>query len=254
MKTKSEELFGRFLTDNNLTFEKIKENKTPRPGYLVSVGSTQHIFELKELAEDESFGVVEDPAHPHIKSHSRTLGDHVRRRIESSKKQIQYGAKQGIPSVLLIYNDVDLVFQMFGTEDMDFTAAMYGEFTILIDKATRQSSEMFNGKNQSLHERKNTSFSAVGRLCDRGGKTTVTLFENVFSKVKVPFDLLPPCFEVRRVAVSTEPYRLRRLLSSDHEQGVGQPLMEPKVFPEDLPCAKRKLEIRRKKKSPPAKG
>ena len=25
---------------------------------------------------------------------------------------------------------------------------------------------MFNGKNQSLHQRKNTSFSAVGRLCD----------------------------------------------------------------------------------------
>jgi len=88
---------------------------------------------------------------------------------------------------------------------MDFTAAMYGEFIILLDKVTRQSSEMFNGKNQSLQERKNTSFSAVGRLCDRGGKTTVTLFENVFSKAKVPFDQLPPCFEVRRVEVSTEP-------------------------------------------------
>jgi hypothetical protein len=205
MKTKSEELFEKFLADNNLTFERIKENTSPRPDYLVSVGNTKIILELKELAKDANFGVVKDQAGPYIKSHSRTVGDHVRRRIESAKKQIQYGAKQGIASLLLIYNNLDPVFQMFGTEDIDFTAAMYGEFTILLDKATGQSSEMFSGKNQSLQERKNTSFSAVGRLCDRGGKTTVTLFENVFSKVKMPFDQLPPCFEVRCVEVSTEP-------------------------------------------------
>jgi hypothetical protein len=205
MRTKSEELFEKFLDDNNLAFEKIKEDTTPRPDYLVSVGNTKIIFELKELAEDDNFGVVKDADYPHIKSYSRTVGDHVRRRIESSKKQIQYGAKQGIPSVLLIYNNLDPVFQTFGTEPMDFTAAMYGEFTIMIDRSTRQSSEMFNGKNQLLQERKNTSFSAVGHLCDRGGSTTVTLFENVFSKVKAPYDQLPPCFEVRRVEVSTEP-------------------------------------------------
>jgi len=89
------------------------------PDYLVSIGSGQIIFELKELTEDENFGVVEDPKYPHIKSHSRTIGDHVRRRIEASKKQIQYGAKQGIPSVLLIYNNLDPVFQRFGTERCD---------------------------------------------------------------------------------------------------------------------------------------
>ena len=118
MKTKSETLFESFLAANNLPFEKIEETTTPRPDYLVSIGSGQIIFELKELTEDENFGVVEDPKYPHIKSHSRTIGDHVRRRIEASKKQIQYGAKQGIPSVLLIYNNLDQ-FQMFGTEQHD---------------------------------------------------------------------------------------------------------------------------------------
>lgn len=62
-------------------------------------------------------------------------------------------------------------------------------------------------KNQSLQEVKNTSFSAVGRLCDRGGRTTVTLFENVFAKVRVPYELLPSCFDVRQVEVSREPSR-----------------------------------------------
>ncbi len=207
MKTKSEELFEAILTANNVRFEKIpeiKEKGAYRPDYLIAVGSAQLIFELKELAEDENVGVVKDPAYPGIKSYSRTLGDHVRRRIEGAKKQIQFGANQGIPSVLLIYNSLDPVFR-FGTEDMDFTAAMYGEFTIMIDKDTRQSSEMFNGKRQLLQENKNTSFSAVGRLCDRDSTTTVTLFENVFSKVTVPYEHLPPCFEVRRVKVSTEP-------------------------------------------------
>ncbi len=208
MKTKSEEVFEVFLTVNKVQFEKIeevKEKAAHRPDYLITLGNLQLVFELKELAEDENFGVVKDPANPHIKSHSSTVGDHVRRRIEGAKKQIQYGAKQGIPSLLLIYNNLDPAFQMFGTEDMDFTTAMYGEFTILLNKTTRQSSEMFNGKKQLLQENKNTSFSAVGRLCDRGGKTTVTLFENKFSRVKVPYEQLPPCFEVRRVEISTEP-------------------------------------------------
>lgn len=208
MKTKSETLFEKFLTAHNVQFEKIeevKEKAANRPDYLVTLGNVQLVFELKELAEDKKFNVVQDATNPHIISSSRTLGDHVRRRIEGAKKQIQYGANQGIPSVLLIYNNLDPVFQMFGTDDLDFTTAMYGELTILLDKSTGKASEMFNGKKQLLQEKKNTSFSAVGRLCDRGGDTTVTLFENVFSKLKVPYDQLPPCFEVRRVEVSPEP-------------------------------------------------
>jgi len=208
MKTKSEELFEKFLADNSMTFEKIKEETTPRPDYLVTVGTAQVIFEVKELAEDENFDVIKDPAYPHIKSHSRTLGDHVRHKINASKKQIQYRAKQGIPSVLLIYNNLDLVFQMFGTEQMDFIAAMYGAPSIRLNTQTGAASEMFNGKDQMLQPQKNTSFSAVGHICDRGGTITVTLFENVFAKAKIPFDQLPPCFEVPKIEVSTAPMAL----------------------------------------------
>jgi hypothetical protein len=205
MKTKSESLFESFLATNNLPFDKIKEDTTPRPDYRVPVGTCEIIFELKELAEDEDFGVVKDPAHPHIKSHSRTLGDHVRRRINSSKKQIQFGAKQGIPAVLLIYNNIDPIFQMFGTEPMDFTAAMYGAYTILLNRETRTASDWFNGKGQMLQDTKNTSFSAIGHLCDRGGKITVTLYENIFARVKIPYAQLPSCFEVPCIEVSRDP-------------------------------------------------
>jgi hypothetical protein len=114
MKTKSESLFEGFLATNNLPFEKVEEDTTPRPDYRVSVGGCVIIFELKQLTEDENFGVIKDPAYPHIKSSSRTMGDHIRRKIASSKKQIQFGTNQGIPSILLIYNDIDPVFQDFG--------------------------------------------------------------------------------------------------------------------------------------------
>jgi hypothetical protein len=208
MKTKSEKLFEEFLEGNALPFEKIKEEVTPRPDYLVSIGNAQLVFELKELAEDHNFGVVKDPAHPYIRSHSRVIGDHIRRRIEHARKQVQYGAKQGLPTVLLIYNSLDPVFQLFGTEPHDFIAAMYGEYTLLVNIETRAASDLFHGKNQMLQEKRNTSFSALGHLCDRGGNTAVTLFENYFAKIRIPYQSLPPCFAVRRADVSTEPLAL----------------------------------------------
>jgi hypothetical protein len=205
MKTKSESLFEEFLTVNNVPFEKIKEDTTPRPDYRVSVGDGKIIFEVKQLEVDGNFGVVKDPAYPNIKSSSRDVGRHIRRRIESSKKQIQFGADQGVPSILLIYNMIDPAFQYFGTELTDFIAAMYGAYTVVINEETGTASDWFNGKDQKFDESQNMWFSAVGHLCDSGGKTTVTLYENVFAKVKIPYSQLPACFDVRRIEVSRSP-------------------------------------------------
>lgn len=98
MKTKSEGLFEGFLATNKLSFERIEVDTTPRPDYRVSVGGCEIIFELKELAEDGNFDVIKDPTFPHIKSSSRTMGDHIRRRIESSKKQIHLGPSKALNS------------------------------------------------------------------------------------------------------------------------------------------------------------
>lgn len=208
MKTHSETLFEGFLVANNLSFEKIKEATTSRPDYRVSIGESEIIFEIKELTEDQNFSVVKDAAYPHIKSSSRTIGHHIRRKIETSKKQLQFAAKQGIPSILLIYNNIDPVFQDFGTERMDFIAAMYGAFTVLMNRENGTVSDCFNGKGQMFQEDKNTSFSAIGHLCDRGGKTTVCLYENVYAKVQISYGQLPACFDVQRIDVSTDPLAL----------------------------------------------
>ncbi len=200
MKTKSESLFEEFLAANNLPFEKIEEEiSTPRPDYRVSVGDSEIIFEVKQLEEDGNFDVVKDPTYPHIKSSSRAVGRHIRRRIRKSTEQIQFGADQGVPSILLIYNKLDPAFQYFGTEPTDFMAAMYGAYTVVVNEETGTASDWFNGKDREFDESQNTWFSAVGHLCDREGKVTVTLYENVFAKIKIPYSQLPACFDVRRI-------------------------------------------------------
>jgi hypothetical protein len=202
MRTISETVFESFLTENGLPFGKIPEmpeRATRTPDYLVTIGEAKVVFEVKELFEDENFKTG-----PVL---NRIIGDHVRRRISAARKQVQFGAKQGIPSVLLVYNNLDPIFQ-WGTEDHDFTSAMYGADTLTLDRDTKEILDRVHGKDDFLKEQRNTSFSAVGRLSPLGGKWKVTLFENVFAKVKLPFDALPPCIEIKRVTITYSNYSL----------------------------------------------
>ena len=89
MKTTSELAFESFLIENNLTFEKIEEETTRRPDYLVQIGDVKLMFEIKELD---------------FEGGNRTIGDHVRRKIKEARGQVRYGAEQGVPAVLLVYN------------------------------------------------------------------------------------------------------------------------------------------------------
>ena len=196
MKTTSELQFEKFLAENRLPFERVKEQKTPRPDYLLQIGDTKILFEVKEISQDENF--TTEP----LKVYSRTMGDHIRSKISEARRQVQYGAKQGIPSVLLVYNNLDPI-HLFGTEDQDFISAMYGAYTVAIDPKTMKTVDYFHGRNKSFGEAKNTSFSAVGRLYPICGRLEVTLFENVFAKAKLPFAAIPPCFEVKRVNITT---------------------------------------------------
>lgn len=202
VRTSSEEAFESFLADNNLAFERIVEENSARPDYLVEAGELRLMFEVKELAEDSNFRAIDDLSSPVIRVHSRIVGQHVRKKIHDARKQIQFAVRQGFPAILLLYNNLDPL-HLFGTEDHDFLHGMYGELTLLISKRTGQvEGEPFYGRNQSVSALKNTSFSAVGRLAPISGKMTVTLFENAFAKVRLPYEQLPPCFEVKRVEIT----------------------------------------------------
>jgi hypothetical protein len=135
----------------------------------------------------------------------RIIGDHVRSAINDAKKQVQFGTRHlGLLSILLIYNKIDPSFGTFGTEDHDFTTAMYGELTVPINRRTGTiEGEIFHGRNARLRGDTNTSFSAVGRLSAHTGSIEVTLFENVYAQVRIPFDKLPSCFQIRRVQIDS---------------------------------------------------
>lgn len=193
-KTISEEIFENFLKENELDFSKIKVAESPRPDYMVEMGELKMVFEVKELAEDDNFNTEQ------FSVSSRTVGDHIRKKIQAARKQIQISAKQGIPSILLIYNNID-PSHLFGTENMDFICAMYGEYTVAIDKSKGKIVDNFHGRNQSLAIAKNTSFSAVGRLSPNLGVMKVILFENVFAKYKIQYSKLPSCFDVINIQI-----------------------------------------------------
>lgn len=190
LKTKSERTFERFLADNNLPIWKITEDGNPTPDYRVPLSGIELIFEVKELQKEDNFTMEEG---------SRTVGEHIRKRIhaERTRRQTQSAATRGLPAVLLIYNNLDPI-QRFGTEDEDFRHAMYGEHTVLMGVDTRKITASFYGENKSFQRDKNTSFSALGRLMEHRQSVSVTLFENMFAKVKIDYDALPQCFDVVR--------------------------------------------------------
>lgn len=193
-KTRSELAFERFLSKNGLSFRPIPTGPEKTPDYGVTFASIEIVFEIKEIVSDRAW--ADDIVH------GGTVGEMIRNRINSSKRQIQAAAKVGKPTVLLIYNSYDPL-QLFGTEDHDFEHAMYGADTFRINLGTHRIVDRFHGDGKSLQAAKNTSFSAVGRVKEEGGTAgvKVTLFENIHAKVPIDFGSLPACFDVVRVTL-----------------------------------------------------
>jgi len=119
-KTKSETAFERFLLINGIPFRPLSAVNQKTPDYEVIIGDNELIFEIKELAPDPGF--QQEPVH------SGTVGEQVRKRIKHASKQVQFASNNGKPTILLIFNNRDLL-QLFGTENHDFEHAMYGELT-----------------------------------------------------------------------------------------------------------------------------
>lgn len=189
-KTESEELFEAFCNHHHLDWTPVDVGPMKTPDYRLTFGFGDLVVEVKQIDSENGFeanGVS-----------SRTVGDHVRRKIEGARKQLQSFSRQGMPTLLLIYNSVDPM-QLFGTEPYDFVCAMYGELTVRLKEG--RLTDSFHGRNASLRGGVNTSFSAVGHLrrCTTGPK--VQIFENVYARYPLPFDKLPPCIKVVRVEV-----------------------------------------------------
>jgi hypothetical protein len=188
--TDSEKLFASFCEAHGLDFARIPVGPGKTTDFRVSVGGTDILVEIEQIESTKGI-------YPTGVS-SRTVGSHVRSKIAEARKQVQAAAREGSPTVLLIYNNVDEPFQSFGTEPHDFIAAMYGEHTVRIVQGRVAGS--YHGRNASLRS-KNTSFSAVGYLRRTAGGAEVKIYENAYAKNPLPFEALPGCIDVIRVEV-----------------------------------------------------
>lgn len=190
-ETVSEKLFAAYCQANGLAAERIAAGTSRSTDFRLFIGGVDVFVEIKQIESTRGInpmGVF-----------SRTIGDHVRRMISGARKQMQAAAGKGAPTILLIYNKADEHFQSFGTEPHDFVTAMYGELTVRF--VDGHASDSYHGQN-ALLRRKNTSFSAIGHLRRSAAGAKVKIYENVYARNPLPFDMLPTCIEVVRVEVS----------------------------------------------------
>lgn len=200
LPTVSELAFEAFLKDLAVPFDRVETADSRRPDYEVTFGGTRMFVEVKQIEVDSDFG-------PLLKS--RTVGNHVRSKISEAKEQLQWAAGNGHSAILVIYNALDPM-HLFGTEDHDFEAAMFGEHTVKMGFEPAGTSEptiieSYCGRNKSLSRSKNSSFSALARLRPNAAGTILTIFENPFAKHALPYEKLPLCFDILRFKRPTEP-------------------------------------------------
>ena len=77
---------------------------------------------------------------------------------------------------------------------------MYGEMTVVLKR--REIDESFHGRNSTLRDRHNTSFSAVEHVLASPRGPAVQLYGNVFARNRLDYDSRPACIEVFRVEVT----------------------------------------------------
>ena len=189
-KTTSEAIFERFCSQHNLDWTPIPTGTEKSPDYLLRFGRHSVLVEIEQIESLTGFnpGGVS----------SRTVGAHVRRKINAARAQIKAGAESKRPTILLVHNTIDPM-QVFGTEPHDFISAMYGELTVRF--VNGKAADAFHGRNAKLRHNENVSFSGVGHLKRTADGAEVTLFENAYAQIPLPFDALPECIEVVRVEV-----------------------------------------------------
>lgn len=176
---------------NSIAWKKIGEGEQPTPDYEVLIIDQTILVEVKQIDKDDNFSK---------EFGLRSVGSHIRKRIGQARRQAQTASNKGSPFILLVYNNLDKM-QLFGTEQHDFVDAMYGETTIVFDKTKNTITDSFQGRNRSLGDEKNTSFSAVGNLRKTHSGIEVQIYENIFAQHKIDFSKLPTCINVTRIEV-----------------------------------------------------
>ena len=192
MKTDSEALFEQFLHKNAINFELIlrtNENKTP--DYLVTLNGCTIAVEvttIKSAADRDSLAV-----------YSKTVGEQIRREIAGKSKQLRWAIERNLPTLLLLFEGSRVGYPWF-LEEHDFTDAMYGVKTLQIDRNTRRSGPMHNGREAQLRPDANREhISALGRIqLSNANNIACKIFPNIYATRPIETTAWPSAFNVAK--------------------------------------------------------
>ncbi len=173
--TVGEFLFEKFCEDTNWQQKKIdgdiNENSSD---YLVETSNGIFLAECTDIV-GQNF--------ENQKSYSFTIGDSVRRKIKEKQKTKQIKKSQekyNLPTLLVLYDT-----KRMGRDGYEsISAAMLGDYTMLINKKENKVEDTFFGGNSEIQENKNTSISAIGSLNTPNPESiTLDIHYNPFAKI-----------------------------------------------------------------------
>jgi hypothetical protein len=185
--TKSEFLFEKFCQVHHISYERILPGALKTPDYNIYVDETKIVIEVKEIEvnteEQQKINEFDKQRTISIKS---ALGKRIRDKITDAAGKFKEAARNGHPSILVLYNKVRLYKH---TSPGDILAGMYGQLYFPVYRNAGETltiGEMKSGPKKKMTQTMNTSMSAVGVLNDTGTEgPRFSIYHNFHAKVRL---------------------------------------------------------------------
>jgi hypothetical protein len=188
--TESERLFESFCTEVGWRFVVVPRGEAKTPDYDLYIRDTRIVAEVKEITRDPYDNPTPDYQDEFVTVRGKTkiIGDQIRHKIKKAMPQIRKRAKEGYPTLIIVYDLHDPTLR-WNSEPHDFLAAMYGppERIIGLDKPYQGRSPYVKGTKfgpgRKTTSTVNTSLSAMASLWRTyNGWLSMDVFHNVYAK------------------------------------------------------------------------
>jgi hypothetical protein len=189
-------MFETFCRDLGLSFDRIEEGNERTPDYRLTIDSLVVIAEVKQIDPNkEELKLLRRYQKEGRADGGGTIGERMRKVIGSGSAQIRLAAKGRHPSILVVWNNVEIdgVQPLLDHTDANqVKAAMYGfeEVHLIRDRDSREiisSTPAGQGGGRKMNETDNNSISAVGVLTrDLARVIHLIIYHNVYADFPLP--------------------------------------------------------------------
>ncbi|MEX1128039.1 MAG: hypothetical protein WEB50_05705 [Vicinamibacterales bacterium] len=183
----AENQFEQYLIDSKVEYRRISVASEPTPDFEIVLSGRRIVVEVKQIdmnPEDRRVLAeirAKQPA-------SYWIPNRVRGKLKHVSRQLQAAAISGVPTMVLLCNNVPLHEHGNADEILD---AMFGQTTYTVswpeDRSAPPSvSRVSAGGSRAVTRSQNTSLSAVGVLGRAGSPNRLRIYHNPFARVEMP--------------------------------------------------------------------